>query len=297
MSASPANPPHTAPTPRVVGILGLGAMGAGVAGDLKRSGFGVVSTGLGRTERSLERARTMGIELLPDLRQVIANCDTFLSIVPADQAEPLCDEVLAVLAGKPLHYIDCNSITPSKTLRIAARVKAAGAIFSDGGIIGPPPGGRAKTRLYVSGPDTEVLLALNSERMPVIRLNESLSQATEMKVLFAAANKGTIALLLNLLAASTKVGLHDRLLAELDTALPGLLNGVRFSASDLEDKAARWAIEMDDVSQGLIEMGAMGGFHAAAADGYRHLAEQLTQDAEPGVALERALRAWISRRD
>ncbi|MDX2157916.1 MAG: NAD(P)-binding domain-containing protein [Hyphomicrobiaceae bacterium] len=281
--------------PSVIGVLGLGAMGAGVAGDLKSSGLDVVSTAAGRSGRSRERAERAGVRLLESLDAVVAAADTFLSIVPADQAEPLAQAVAAALRGKRLHFVDCNSITPSKAARIAATVQAAGATVSDGGIIGPPPGGKVKTRLYVSGPHADVLASLSSERMPVIRLGDSLTQATEMKVLFSAANKGTAALLANIMAAAAKAGLLDRVMGELDDVRPGLLTALRSSAPDLDDKAARWAIEMDDIAEGLADLGAHDGYHRAAGDGYRRLAANLP-DTPGATALERVLAAWVGRK-
>jgi 3-hydroxyisobutyrate dehydrogenase-like beta-hydroxyacid dehydrogenase len=279
--------------PSVIGVLGLGAMGAGVAADLKASGFDVVSTAAGRSARSLERAAAYGVRLLDSLAAVVAEADTFLSIVPSDQAEPLAASVVGVLGGKALHYVDCNSITPSKTARIAATVSAAGAVYSDGGIIGPPPGHKVKTRLYVSGPRAGVLEALQSDKMAVIRLGNSLTQATEMKVLFSAANKGTVALLANIMAAAAKVGLLDRVAGELDATKPGLMDVLRRAAPELDEKALRWAIEMEDLAQGLGDLGAQPGYHRAAGDGYRHLAANLAETPAGGDALQRVLAAWI----
>jgi 3-hydroxyisobutyrate dehydrogenase-like beta-hydroxyacid dehydrogenase len=279
--------------PSVVGILGLGDMGAGVAADLKASGFKVVSALEGRSARTRARAEKAGVDLLPGLDAVVTAADTFLSIVPADQAEPLAAAVASRISGKRLHYVDCNSITPSKTLRIARAVEAAGAVFSDGGIIGLPPGGKIPTRLYVSGPNAGGLTAMASPRMAVIQLGEGLSQATEMKVLFAAANKGATALLANVLAAARQVGLLDRVIGEIDSVRPGLLGCVRSSAPELGSKAARWAVEMEDLSVGLSEMGAHGGYHAAAAESYRRLAANL-DGAEAGAdPLAAVLAAWV----
>ena len=47
--------------PQVIGVLGLGSMGAGVAADLKSRGFTVVSTLEGRSTRTRERAETAGV--------------------------------------------------------------------------------------------------------------------------------------------------------------------------------------------------------------------------------------------
>lgn len=285
----------TVTKPNVVAVLGLGAMGAGVAGDLKASGFDVVSTAVGRSGKSRERAATANVRLLDSLDAVVAAADTFLSIVPADQAEPLAVAVAGALKGKPLHYVDCNSITPAKTARIAKTIEAAGAIYSDGGIIGPPPGGKMKTRLYVSGPQADVLSAMASERMPVIRLGDSLTQATEMKVLFSAANKGAVALLTNVLAAARSVGLQNEVTAELDQRIPGLLGCVHRAAPELGDKAARWAIEMDDLAEGLSDLGCHGGYHRSAGESYRQLAQNLDRAPASSEPLARVLDAWRSR--
>lgn len=284
-----------AATPKVIGVLGLGSMGAGVAADLKSSGFAVVSAVEGRSAKTRARAEAAGVRILPDLAQVIAAADTFLSIVPADQAEPLADAVAGRLNGKPLHFVECNSITPSKTLRIAQRLAAAGAIVSDGGIVGPPPGGRSKTKLFVSGPHAHTLSALASERMPVVKLGESLSQATEMKVLFSAANKGAVALLTNVLAAARSVGLQNEVTAELDQRIPGLLGCVHRAAPELGDKAARWAIEMDDLAEGLSDLGCHGGYHRSAGESYRQLAQNLDRAPASSEPLARVLDAWRSR--
>ena len=286
----------TIKNPAVVGVLGLGSMGSGVAANLRASGFDVVSALDGRSARTRARAEKAGVRVLADIGEVVRAADTFLSIVPSDQAEPLADAVAAALSSRtsnqPLHYVDCNSITPSRSARIGARVANAGATFSDGGIIGPPPGGRAKTRLYVSGPVSAVLTALQSEHMPVIRLGDGLTQATEMKVLYAAANKGATALLANVLAAAKQVGLLDRVVGEIDGSRPGLLQCVRSSAPDLDDKAARWAVEMEDLAEGLAEMHCHGGYHKAAAESYRRLAANLEGMPAGTDPLARILTAW-----
>lgn len=280
--------------PKVVGVLGVGHMGSGVAADLTRTGLEVVTLLKGRSQRSAERARAAGAVEAADLSELVARCDTFLSIVPADQAEPLADEVAEALAGGDLHYVDCNSITPSKTARIAERVTAAGAVFSDGGIIGPPPvEGAGRTSLYVSGPASDPLMKMQSTGMKMVRLGDGLTEATEMKVLFAACNKGAVALIVNNLAAARHRGLLDKVTEELLQRTPGLLDLVRSQAGSLGDKAGRWSIEMRDLAEGLREMGALGGFHDAAADGYQGLSDRLDSAVDP--TLDAVLGAWIEK--
>jgi hypothetical protein len=128
--------------------------------------------------------------------------------------------------------------------------------------------------------------------MPVFRLGDSLTQATEMKILFAAANKGAAALLANVMAAAAKVGLLDRVIGELDSVRPGLVTTLNAAASELDQKAARWAIEMDDIAEGLADLGCHPGYHRAAGEGYRRLDANLA-DAKGDTVLDRVLAAWI----
>ena len=94
------------------------------------------------------------------------------------------------------------------------------------------------------------------------------------------------------MAAAVKVGLLDRVMSELDAVKPGLAGVLRSAASDLDEKAGRWAIEMDDLAQGLADLDAHPGYHRAAGDGYRRLAANMP-DAKGEDALARVLAAWM----
>lgn len=280
--------------PKCVGILGMGHMGSGVGAELKRGGFDVVTCLDGRSERTRNRASEAGVRDVGSLDALVSECDTFLSIVPADQAESLAASVAERAGSKALHFVDCNSITPSRTERICKVVQDAGCVFSDAGIIGPPPAvGAAATRLYVSGPDSEVLIALSSDDLRVIRLGDGLKQATEIKILFAAINKGTVALLTNVLAGAERAGLLDAVIGEVDGMRPGLLDTARRAAPGLADKAARWAIEMRDLAEGLQDLGVSGDYHTAAAKSYDQFAANVDKAGKgPPADLAGVLDVW-----
>lgn len=293
-----------APAPSVVGILGFGAMGEGVARVLKASGLEIATCVTDRSRATQGRAQAAGVTGYDTLRSLVDHVDTFLSIVPADQAVPLAEAVAASCEARdrPLHYVDCNSITPRKTQQIAEIVQEAGLLLSDAGIIGPPPvAGRNRTRFYTSGPHRHVLAALGSPEMSVIPLGDGLTEATQMKVLFAAINKGTVALLMNVLAAAKQANLVEAIVSEADAMRPGLLDVARRQAGDLASKSARWAIEMVDLAEALSDLGTDGGYHATAAESYRRLAENIAADAAatgaaPPETLDEVLLAWTKRR-
>lgn len=296
---TPSDAAETPAAPQTIGLLGVGHMGAGLAETLRAAGFRIVTALDGRSARSRRRAEAAGAEDLGAVAAVVAAADVFLSVTPADQAEPLAAAVADALTrggprAAPLHFVDCNSITPSRTRRIAAVVRHAGAVFSDGGIIGAPPGdGRRPTGLYVSGPHSGVLSALHTDRLAIHALGDGETRATEMKVLFAAMNKGAVALFANVLAAASEVGLLAEVMSEADARAPGLLDGVRGQAAGLPDKAARWAIEMRDLAAGLEDLGVQGGYHATAAIDYDRLAAAFAGDADETPSFEATLVAWV----
>ena len=281
--------------PKCIGILGMGDMGAGIGADLLRSGLDVITCLDGRSERTCQRARAAGVRDVGDLDTLVAGCDTFLSIVPADQAEPLAAAVAQRLNDKALHFVDCNSITPSKTDRIRKTVTGAGCVFSDAGIVGPPPRDEGiLTRFFISGPDCDGLNAFHSDNLGVIRLGDSPRQATEMKVLFAAINKGSVALLTNVLAGAQRAGLLEQVIGEVKQIRPGLVETAIGSASSLGDKGARWAIEMRDLAEGLQDLGVSGDYHTAAAKSYDAFADNVEQAGNgPPADLAGVLDLWV----
>jgi 3-hydroxyisobutyrate dehydrogenase-like beta-hydroxyacid dehydrogenase len=289
--------------PRRVAILGFGAMGAGLGQVWQSVGFEVATVTAGRSPRTEARARAAGVTDLEDVGALVADCDTFLSVVPADQAVPLAEQVMQAAQGRatPLHFVDCNAMRPSKTKRVAEIVASHGGVFTDAGIIGPPPSpGRNATLFLASGPNREVLAPLATPEVTFKALGDGLTEATEMKLLFAAINKGTVALLMNVLAAAERAGLKDQLMAQVEDMRPGLMGIATRSAPSLADKSARWAIEMEDLADGLEDLDADGAYHRAAAESYRRLARNLDAagagpGSDPPPGLEALLAAWLTK--
>ncbi len=288
-----------------IGLVGFGAMGSGVASSLSRSGFNVATTLEGRSTRTRSRAEQIGITVHDSLGALVDRADLIVSLVPADQATAAAEAVAQHLLRpsqrqrpERLLFLDANAITPSKATRIAEIVSAAGAAFLDGCIIGPPPQpSKSWTRVYVSGEGAAALCAMANDEMTITDLGSGRVTATQLKVLFAAINKGTVALLANVFAAARLHGLEDRIRAELSGVRPELIAILEVQAAGVLDKAARWAIEMEDLAEGLVELGVDGGYHTAAAQGYRRLAEnllRLTDDpAAPAEPLDRLLANWL----
>ncbi|MEL6374035.1 MAG: NAD(P)-binding domain-containing protein [Pseudomonadota bacterium] len=281
-----------------IGILGMGAMGAGVARTLSDAGHQVVTALDGRSERTQARAADAGAQDHGTLARLVETCTTFISLVPADQAEPLGERIAQALrnrtAPSPFTYIDANSMVPTRTARVAATVQAAGATFIDGGIIGPPPSASATPRLYLSGPGREAYAALQTPQLTVTLLGESLTQATELKILYASYNKGAVALMSTIMAAVQRADLMEEFLNEA-THSPSLAASTLGQAPGVGAKAARWAIEMRDCAAALEDLEQTGAFHEAAARVYEDLAATLGEKGQEAQTAEALFEAWRKR--
>src|SRR3546814_7029554 len=110
-----------------------------------------------------------------------------LSVVPPAAALGFAQQAAAAMvqAGRMPHFVDCNAVSPMTVRRIAEAMAAAGAPFTDCGIVGPPPGrggtgavqGKGQpTRLYVSGPLAESLDELDGNGVAIRRSEEHTSE-------------------------------------------------------------------------------------------------------------------------
>lgn len=68
----------------VIGILGMGTMGAAVGAALKSFGHRVLTDLRGRSDMSVRRAMERGIMVTDDLNHLMTDVDILLSIVPPD---------------------------------------------------------------------------------------------------------------------------------------------------------------------------------------------------------------------
>src|SRR5436305_60088 len=132
-----------------VGLLHPGEMGAAVGGCLVSVGHEVLWDPAGRSRASTGRA--LAAELTgAGFGRLIAESSVIFSVCPPHAALDVADQVAG--AGYTGIYVDANAISPATAEQVAGIVTAGGAVYVDGGIIGPPPEAPGHTRLYLSGP-------------------------------------------------------------------------------------------------------------------------------------------------
>jgi 3-hydroxyisobutyrate dehydrogenase-like beta-hydroxyacid dehydrogenase len=257
-----------------VGLMTPGDMGQAVAMQIKAKDF-VVCTALNqRSERSRALAREAGLTDLGTVERLVAECDIVLSVMNPGAALDFAREAAAALRASGRHtlIVDCNAIAPDTVHEIAAIVEQGGGRFLDAGIIGPPPRGKAKTNLYVSGPGAADLEALAGPQLAVHVISERIADASALKMCYGALNKGTQALWLEVLIAAQRLGVDGMLEQQLRQSRADLYDWALAQFPAMPSKAYRWVPEMLEISKTLGAAGITPKVFQGAAEIYHFVA-------------------------
>ena len=257
-----------------VGLMTPGDMGQAVAMQIKAKGYTVCTALDQRSERSHALAREAGLTDLGTVARLVGECDVVLSVMnpgaALDFARVAADALRA--SGRHTLIVDCNAIAPDTVHEIAGLVERAGGRFLDGGIIGSPPRGKAKTNLYVSGPGAADLQVLAGPQLVVHVVSERIADASALKMCYGALNKGTQALWLEVLIAAQRLGVDGLLEQQLRQSRADLYDWALGQFPILPPKAYRWVPEMLEISKTLGAAGITPKVFQGAADIYHFVA-------------------------
>ena len=276
-----------------VAVVAQGAMGAGVGGRLVERGLNVITSLIGRSEASAQRAKAAGMVAASD--QECAQADFFLSICPPSDALALAEKMAAIIAPnnkKPV-YVDCNAVSPPTKVKIGEVIAKSGSPFVDVGIIGLPPKEGYSPFLHASGPEAAKFGALNEFGIKVNVIDGPVGAASALKMSYAGITKGITAVGSMMMLAATRAGVADKLRAELDRSHPAFVANFQRAVPDMFDKAYRFVGEMEEISD-------FAGEDKAAQQLYRAIAEFYTRiaaDHEGKHEETGALAAFLKKKD
>jgi 3-hydroxyisobutyrate dehydrogenase-like beta-hydroxyacid dehydrogenase len=254
-----------------IGLLHPGEMGASVGASARTSGHRVLWTSAGRGADTKRRAAAAGLEDAGTLPALVAASDVILSVCPPHAAVEVARDVAAQRFRGI--FVDGNAIAPVTAREIDGIVRAAGATYVDGGIIGPPPDRPGTTRLYLSGEAAgrvSALFAGGPLEAPV--LPGEITSASAIKMAYAAWTKGSQALLMAVRALATAEGVDEALLAEWHRSQADLPKRSDNAAKGTARKAWRWVGEMHEIATAFSSAGLPHGFHRGAEEVYRRMA-------------------------
>ena len=252
----------------VVGLIGIGEMGAGIGGALTGAGIDVRTVIAGRGPESRARAAESRLTPVASIDELVCGSDLVISVLPPDQAHSAASALAGSLlqTGMQPDFLEANAISPRLVRDIAALFSDSGAQFIDGGIIGGPPGRHRRPRLYVSGSGSAHLDRLDGIAFDICRLPGEAGQASAFKMVYAALTKGTNTLLTNVALCAESFGFLDLMMDELSVSQSDLATRARSSVPRLPCDAGRWVREMQEIRDTFRDRNLPGGFHEGAGE-------------------------------
>jgi len=138
------------------GVIGLGAMGAGMAANLAKQGL--LAAVWNRTyDKAVDFAGQHGVAAAADAPTVAAQCDVIITCVSADaDVLEVVDAMLPEL-GEGKVVIDTSTVSADTAREAAERVAATGAQFLDAPVSGGKEGAEKATMVMMVGGDEATL--------------------------------------------------------------------------------------------------------------------------------------------
>ncbi len=269
-----------------IGIISPGDMGQGVAISLKSSGYAVHTMLDGRSERTRALAHEAGLNDCGSMFKLIETCEIVLSILNPAAAVDNAHAVAAAMkaCGRTPLFVDCNAVAPQTVAEIADIITAAGGDCIDAGIIGPPPRGKARMRLYVSGPHAALLEQIATAGINVRVMSERIGDASAIKMCYASYTKGSVALGVEMLMTARRLGVDAALDRELQESLAESRNWIISRSTNMPAKAYRWVPEMLEIAKTFEGAGLTPRILQGAADMYTMIAESPLGQESPETA-------------
>ena len=270
-----------------IALFHPGEMGAAVGACLVGRGHRVLWASSGRSVASAARAEAAGLEDAVTFERALEQAQVVLSICPPHGATALARKV----AEARFHgvFVDCNAIAP-ETARAAMEIaEAAGARFVDGGIVGPPPTERGRSRLFLcGGASPQIATLFAGTNMEAVLLDAPAGAASALKACYAAWTKGTTALLASIRALARQEGVEAALVDEWKRSQPDVSRRSE-AVTAAARKAWRWIGEMEEIAASFRAAGLPEGFPLAAAQVYGKL--ERFKDAPTAPSLDEILAA------
>ena len=246
-----------------------GDMGHGIAKVLVENNFKILTFLRGRSKRTLKLANEAKVINIDNFENFLKEVDIILSIIPPEKAFQQAKFVTSFSSHieKKITYVDCNAISPNTCLKIEKLFNNKHFEFLDGGIVGLNPiVEKGKTRLYISGKDTEKLDTINNKGIIVKNLGSEIGKASAFKMIYASATKGTFALHAAAITAASKTRLFDEYVEELEFSKPEILKAMKNMTPRIPLDASRWEGEMYEIAKTFKTLNLTHKLHEGAAD-------------------------------
>ncbi|KAI0125916.1 6-phosphogluconate dehydrogenase [Xylariales sp. AK1849] len=285
-----------------IGILSIGDMGMGIARLLVANGFSVATNGKGRSNDTIERAKSANVDVLKSDVELTDSCSVILSVVPPRDAAETAQRMIDALVGttqrsQSLYFADLNAVAPSTCRTIASLIEKSRVPirFVDGAIIGGPPslneasssstdGAQwTKPSIPTSGPhklsDIPGFGEKLSTTLDVRHISPDIGAASGLKMCFASTTKGFTSIAIQSFTTAHRLGVLDELKHEIQTRLPAQWTNAERGVVGMAPKAYRWVREMEEIALTFQED---GGFSQDSFLGAAKVYKSVAEDSELG---------------
>ncbi|MBI5458828.1 NAD(P)-dependent oxidoreductase [Methanobacterium sp.] len=231
-----------------VGFLGFGEVASTLSKGLLAHGVEVSTCLEGRSQRSVELAKSTGVGLFDSLTELVESSDILLSVVIPSEAVSVAEKVCGGFEGV---YVDLNNVSPGTVKEAFTHIPNGKTV--DGAIMGGIKNGLG-TPIIASGEFAENFAEMNQYGMNIEVIGPEPGQASGLKMLRSAYTKGVSALLFEAFYAAYQMGVDETLSRYLTLSegshFPASANS-RLTSSAYHSQ--RRAQEMDEVVKFLSE--------------------------------------------
>lgn len=205
------------------GFIGFGEAAYQICGGLKEHGVAVdiVAFDAMQDSRPLvrERAREVGVELLPSSVDVARAVDLIFIAVQSSFDLEVCEGVCGALRPGQI-YADLSASSPTTKKRIWELLKPKGVLFADAAMMGLLPVNRDKVPIIASGNGAQAFYdAVTPLGMKVTVVGDEPGAASGTKLLRSIYMKGHDALFFEMLRAAEKYGIFEDIIKSVGTSL------------------------------------------------------------------------------
>lgn len=275
---------------RKIGITSIGDMGGQIAVRLKKAGYEIFTSLEGRSKRTQALTAKAGVTDCGSIEKLVSTVDVIISVLDPAHAVTKAREVAAAIkaTGKKIMFVNGNAVAPRTAHEIDGIIRAAGGFCVDGSILRVTTReGKSELRLYVSGPEAAELTRINDEILKIRVVGEKVGNASALKMCYGAFTKGALALGVELLLASHKLGVADEVAAEFEDTQPEVYKWILGRTIGMAPKAYRYVPEMREVATTFEDAGMTRRMLEGAADMFEMLAKTPLAAETPEESKER----------
>ena len=273
-----------------IGITSIGDMGGQVAVRLKKAGYEIFTSLDGRSKRTQALTVKAGVTDCGPLEKLVSTVDVIISVLDPAHAVTKAREVAAAIksTGSKIMFVNGNAVAPRTAQEIDGIIRAAGGSCVDGSILRVTTReGKSELRLYVSGPEAAELTQINDEILKIRVVGEKVGNASALKMCYGAFTKGALALGVELLLASHKLGVAEEVAAEFEDTQPEVYKWILGRTIGMAPKAYRYVPEMLEVATTFEDAGMTRRMLEGAADVFEMLAKTQLAKETPEESKER----------